>query len=193
MKDNPYYDPAEQNHHEARQSHWDAIAHKRDTWHGMGVWYHRRIEQTYRFLISPGQRILEIGSGTGDLLATVQPAQGVGIDFSSEQVSRARERYPEIKFVQADAHDLSAIAGAFDVIILSDLINELWDVQQVLGEIKPLCTPRTRIIINFYSRLWEIPLYATQLLNLATPTLAQNWLTHQDVTNMNKQLPKEQT
>jgi len=184
MNENQYYDPAEQNHHEARQSHWDAIAHKRDTWHGMGIWYHRRIEQTYRFLISPGQRILEIGSGTGDLLATVQPAQGVGIDFSSEQVTRAREHHPEIKFIQADAHDLSAVAGTFDAIILSDLINELWDVQQVLEEIRPLCIPRTRIIINFYSRLWEIPLHVTQLLNIATPTLAQNWLTHQDVTNM---------
>ena len=184
MSENQYHDPAEQNHREARQSHWDAIARKRDSWRGMGVWYHRRIEQIYRFLISPGQRVLEIGSGTGDLLATVQPASGVGVDFSSETITRARECYPEIVFIQADAHDLSTIEGTFDTIILSDLINELWDVQQVLEQVKPLCTPRTRIIINFYSRLWEIPLYLTQFLNLATPTLAQNWLTHQDVTNM---------
>ena len=184
MSENQYHDPAEQNHREARQSHWDAIARKRDSWRGMGVWYHRRIEQIYRFLISPGQRVLEIGSGTGDLLATVQSALGVGVDFSSETITRARECYPEIVFIQADAHDLSAIEGTFDTIILSDLINELWDVQQVLEQVKPLCTSRTRIIINFYSRLWEIPLYLTQFLNLATPTLAQNWLTHQDVTNM---------
>jgi SAM-dependent methyltransferase len=150
----------------------------------MGIWYHRRIGEIYRFLISPSQRVLEIGSGTGDLLAAVQPAFGMGIDFSAEQIMRARERYPEIEFIQADAHNLSAIKGRFDAIILSDLINELWDVQRVLGQIKPLCTSRTRIIINFYSRLWEIPLQITQLLNLATPTLAQNWLTHQDVTNM---------
>jgi SAM-dependent methyltransferase len=184
MQENLYHDPAEQNHRLARQSHWDAIARKRDSWRGMGLWYHRRVEQIYRFLISSGQRVLEIGSGTGDLLAAVQPAAGMGIDFSTEAVTRARERYPEIEFIQADAHDLSAINGRFDAIILSDLINELWDVQQVLEQIKPLCTSRTRIIINFYSRLWEIPLHFTQLLNLATPTLAQNWLTHQDVSNM---------
>jgi SAM-dependent methyltransferase len=150
----------------------------------MGLWYHRRIEQIYRFLISPGQRVLEIGSGTGDLLAAVRPGAGMGVDFSAEQIRRAGERHPEIEFIHAEAHDLSAIKGRFDAIILSDLINELWDVQRVLEQIKPLCTSRTRIILNFYSRFWEAPLQFTQLLNLATPTLAQNWLTHQDVTNM---------
>ena len=184
MNDNQYHDSAEKIHRETRQSHWDAIARKRDAWHGMGGWYHRRIEQIYRFLISPGQRVLEIGSGTGNLLAAVQPAQRLGIDFSTEQVTRARSRFHKIEFIQADAHDLSAIQGTFDAIILSDLINELWDVQQVLEQIKHLCKPRTRIIINFYSRLWELPLRITQLLNLATPTLAQNWLTRSDVTNM---------
>ncbi len=184
MEENYYDDPAEHNHLQARQKHWDAVARKRDAWRGMGLWYHRRIEEIYRFLISPGQRVLEIGSGTGDLLAAVRPAAGMGIDFSAEQVRRARERHPEIEFIQADAHDLSDINGTFDAIILSDLINELWDVHQVLEQIKPLCTPRTRIITNFYSRFWEIPLQVTQSLSLATPTLAQNWLTHQDVTNM---------
>jgi len=184
MEKTQYHDPAEQNYRQARQAHWDAIARKRDSWRGMGIWYHRRIQEIYRFLVSPGQHVLEIGSGTGDLLATVKPAAGVGIDFSVEQVRRARERYPQLEFIQAEAHDLSTIKGKFDVIILSDLINELWDVQKVLEEIKPLCKPRTRIIFNFYSRVWETPLRFTQLLNLATPTLAQNWLTPQDVSNM---------
>ncbi len=169
---------------ETRQAHWDAIAIKRDNWRGMGIWYHRRLEQVYRFIISSGQRVLEVGSGTGDVLATVQPARGVGIEFSSEVMKRSEKRHPELEFIHADAHDLSAVKGKFDAIILSDLINELWDVQQVLEQLKPFCTPRTRIVINYYSRLWEIPLSLTQLLNLATPTLAQNWLTHQDVTNM---------
>lgn len=167
-----------------RQSHWDAIARKRDGWHGMGSWYHRRLEQIYRFLVSSGQRVLEIGSGTGDLLDAVQPATGVGIDFSVEMVARAKGRHPEIEFIRADAHDLSDIKGPFDIIILSDLVNELWDVQGCLEQIKLLCTPQTRLIFNFYSRAWELPLHITQLLNFATPTLAQNWLTRHDIANM---------
>jgi hypothetical protein len=120
----------------------------------------------------------------GDLLAATRPAQGVGIDFSVEMITRAKRRHPELEFVQADAHDPSDIRGPFDIIILSDLVNELWDVQGCLEQLKPLCTPRTRLIFNFYSRMWELPLSITQLLNLATPTLAQNWLTRHDVANM---------
>ncbi|MDK1028786.1 MAG: glycosyltransferase [Anaerolineae bacterium] len=184
MKNNNYLDPAQRQYQSARLAHWDRMAKKRDRWRGMGGWYHQRLEKIYRFLISPGQRVLEIGSSFGDLLAAVQPESGLGLDFSVEMIARAKQRYPEIEFVKTDAHNLSAIKGPFDTIILSDLVNELWDVQQVLEQLKALCAPRTRIILNFYSRLWEIPLYITRLLNLATPTLAQNWLTRQDVTNM---------
>jgi len=184
MSEMTYIDSAEEKHRATRQAHWDAIARKRDNWKGMGSWYHQRIEQIYRFLVSPGQRVLEIGSGTGNLLAAVQPVQGVGIDFSSEVVKRARQRHPEIEFKLGDAHNLSEINGPFDIVILSDLVNELWDVQGCFEQIKPLCTPGARIILNSYSRVWELPLLITQFLNLATPTLAQNWLTRHDIANM---------
>ena len=184
MKDNTYLDPARQKYQSERKAHWDRIARKRDSWRGMGGWYHRRLAEVYKFLTNPGQRILELGSGAGSLLSALKPSTGVGVEFSTEMLKRAKERHPDMEFIQADVHGVSAIKGPFDVIILSDLVNELWDVQQVLEQLKPLCTPRTRIIINSYSRVWELPLYLTQLLNLATPTLSQNWLTPYDIANM---------
>ena len=44
--------------------------------------------------------------------------------------------------------------------------------------------PRTRLIINFYSRLWESPLKIATALNLAKPTMLQNWLTPDDARNL---------
>ena len=184
MTENIYLDPARKKHQAERQSHWDAIARKRDSWRGMGIWYHHRLAEVYRFLVNPGQRILEVGCGTGNLLAELEPSYGLGIDISSELLERGRRAHPHLHLMQADAHDISSIQETFDIIILSDLVNELWDVQQVLEQIKPLCTPRTRLIFNFYSRGWEVPLYLTQLLNLATPTLSQNWLTQHDLANI---------
>jgi hypothetical protein len=98
-------------------------------------------------------------------------------------VRRARSRHPGLSFIEADVHDLP-LREEFDFIILSDLVNDLWDVQRVLEEVAPLTAPSTRIILNVYSHLWEQPLKAAQKLGLATPLLDQNWLTAEDLTNL---------
>jgi len=167
----------------ARREHWDEVARKKNSWATLGGYYHRRLAQVYQFLVAPGQRVLEVGCGTGDLLAALSPKLGVGIDFSYEMVKRAAQRHPQIHFIQGDAHHLS-LMQKFDVIILSDLINDLWNVQTVFEEIARLSTPRTRILINTYSRLWELPLALAQRCGLATPLLTQNWLTVEDTTGL---------
>jgi SAM-dependent methyltransferase len=177
-------DPAQDRYQKTRQSHWDEVARKSDAWKGWGSAYHRRLEKIYQFLGPPGQRVLEIGCGRGDLLAALKPSRGMGADFSPEFIQRASQQHPELDFICADAHDLSQLDGPFDVIILSDTINDLWDVQAVLEQIKRLSSASTRVIVNFYSRLWA-PLSAIATgLKMATPTLPQNWLTSEDVTGL---------
>jgi hypothetical protein len=117
------------------------------------------------------------------LLAALEPAYGVGVDFSGAMIRRAAARHADLRFVQADAHDL-AVEGPFDVIVLSDLINDLWDVQTVFGQLQRVTTPRSRIILNFYSRLWQLPLSLARRLGLIKPVLPQNWLTWPDVRNL---------
>lgn len=167
----------------ARTAHWDKQAHEIDAWAGWGTYYHQRLTEIYRFLVAPGLRVLEIGCAQGDLLAALQPSVGVGVDLSPEMTTRAAERHPELQFMTADVHTLQ-MNDTFDVIILSDLVNDLWDVQTVLEQVARLSHPNTRIIINVYSRLWETPLAAAKRLGLARPTLAQNWLTVEDVSNL---------
>src|SRR5215216_6402451 len=124
MRPTSFFDSAAKTYQQTRISHWDAIARKRDSWQGMGGWYHRRVQEIYRFHIHPNQNILKVGCAEGILLATLQPARGVGVDFSEEMICRAQERHPELEFIHADAHDLLGINEEFDIIILSDLIND---------------------------------------------------------------------
>ena len=173
-QNNHLFDSAGQIYQQNHIAHWDAIARKRDKWNGWGGTYHHRLEEVYRFLVSPGLRVLEVGCGFGELLAALQPARGVGLDFSAEMIKRARAKYTGLEFVQADVHDLSSLEGLFDIIVFSDTVNDLWDVQRAFGEIKRLCLPCTRILINFYSGLWQLPLAIAQWLNLAGPVLTQN-------------------
>ena len=184
MKTTPLFDEAGILYQQTRMANWDAIAKKRDHWCGMGRWYHRRLAEVYRYLIPPKQRVLEIGCGLGDLLAALQPSQGVGVDFSPEMIARAKKNHPEYEFHQMDAHDLSNLEDQFDAIILSDTVNDLWDVQRALEQLRHLCAPHTRLILNFYNHLWQFPLFIAQSLNLASPMLRQNWLTREDIDNM---------
>ena len=184
METTPPFDAAGRAYQQTRIAHWDAIAKKRDTWRGLGGWYHRRLMEIFRFLVRPDQRVLEIGCGEGDLLAALQPARGVGVDFSAENIRRGQAKHPGLEFILADAHDLSQVEGLFDAILFSDVINDLWDVQRAFAQVRRLCSPRTRVILNFYNPLWGLPLAVFQRLNLAAPNLDQNWLTHADVSGM---------
>jgi SAM-dependent methyltransferase len=172
-----------QGYRQARVARWDAVARQLDTWTGWGTYYHRRLAEIYRFLVPPGQRVLELGCARGDLLATLEPSVGVGVDFSSEMIERASRRHPNLRFVHVDAHDF-CLDEAFDIIILSDLVNDLWDVQTVLEQVARMATPRTRVIVNTYSRLWEPLLALAEKLGLGKPTLYQNWLAVEDVANL---------
>lgn len=177
-------DAARERYTAARIEHWDAVAATFDRRRGLGGGYHRRLAQVYRTLIPEGRRVIEIGCGEGDLLASLAPSFGVGIDFSGEMVRRATARHLSLHFIQGDAHDLSDLDGEFDAIVLSDLVNDVWDVQGVLQQLRRFAAPHTRIAINSYSHLWEGPLSAAGRLGLAKPNLPQNWLTKEDVSNL---------
>ena len=57
-------------------------------------------------------------------------------------------------------------------------------MQTVFVNIQPLCHPRTRIIINFYSNLWKIPLGLVKRFGKGADLLPQNWLAPHDVKNL---------
>jgi len=149
---------------------------------GWGAAYHRRLQAIYRFLVSPGRRVLEIGSGKGDLLHAVAPQHGVGVDFADQMVSAARQRYPDLEFIESSIEEAS-IDGTFDYIVLSDVVNDLWDIQDVLERCRAWCHPRTRLIFNIYSRTWQPILRSARKLRLARPTPVQNWVTADDLSN----------
>src|SRR5438874_3666613 len=154
----PAQDLAAVTYRQDRVRYWDDHARRTADREGLGRYYHRRLAEVYRFIIPPGSRALEMGCARGDVLAWVRPAErgGVGIDFSPLMIEQARRRHPNLRFVEGDALDL-ALDETFDYVMLSDLLSDLWDVQRVLTRVRQVCTPRTRVILNFYSRLWEWP------------------------------------
>src|SRR5439155_5690327 len=98
-------------------------------------------------------------------------------------IFRAQRIFPHLKFIEPDAH-APPVEEEFDVIVLADLVNDLWDVQAAFEALAPLCTPRTRIVMNFFSRVWELPMNLARRIGLAEPVLEQNWLALEDVADL---------
>lgn len=146
-------------------------------------YYQRYLRRYYGFLVPPGQSVLELGCGIGDLLAAVQPARGLGVDFSPAMVAQARERHPHLEFQVGDAAHFT-IPEQFDYLLLSDLVNDLPDVQALFERLQALAHPRTRLVLNFFSNLWRPVLAVAERLGLKAPTQLQNWLSTDDVRNL---------
>lgn len=168
---------------QTRRRFWDQTHSKASRKPRLASYYHQLLQRHYRAITPKGQRVLELGCGDGNLLAALEPSFGAGVDFSGQALEQAKSNHPELHWVQADAHSLP-LSGQFDVVILSDLINDLWDVQQVLERLQPLCHRRTRIVFNTYSRLWQLPLAIAEVLGLKNRTLPQNWFTLEDLRNL---------
>ncbi|HEY3057879.1 MAG TPA: class I SAM-dependent methyltransferase, partial [Chloroflexota bacterium] len=81
-------DAAQLEHTRRRRAHWDRVA-QADQRTSLSGAYHQRLAQVYQSLIPRGQRVLELGCGAGDLLASLRPSLGVGIDFSGEMLHHA--------------------------------------------------------------------------------------------------------
>lgn len=165
-----------------RKEFYESIAHTRPK--TANRFYNKLIQKYFGFLIPAGSRVLEIGSGVGDLLASLKPEYGVGVDFSPTMVHLASIRHPELSFIESNAENFRS-DEKFDYIILSDLLNDLEDVQQVLENVKSLAHPRTRIVINFFNDFWRPVLAMAVARGWKSPTPKhQNWLSIADIENM---------
>jgi SAM-dependent methyltransferase len=168
---------------EAIAGYFDLQAPERDRWKRKNRFYHEYIEKLCRFHVPPGSTVLEIGSGTGDLLNALAPARGVGVDISPAMVEIASRKYPQLIFQVGNAEDLP-LMETFDYILLSDVIGYFPDVQKAFVELRKVTHPRTRIIITYYNYFWEPVLRWAERLGRKMPQPEQNWLSQPDIENL---------
>jgi SAM-dependent methyltransferase len=73
---------------------YDRLASERDGWLGRNRLFYNNDRRYMQFLVPPGQRVLELGCGEGQLLRSLQPSYGVGVDLSQEMINLAQKRAP---------------------------------------------------------------------------------------------------
>src|SRR5919106_100242 len=112
-----------------------------------------RLQAIQRMGIQAGERVLEVGVGTGINLSLYPKDCAVtGIDFSASMLEKARERAARkdvprsVRLLQMDAADLKFADDSFDVVYAPYLISVVPDPLQVAKEMRRVCRPGGRII-----------------------------------------------
>ena len=111
-----------------------------------------RLQAIQRMNIQAGERVLEVGVGTGINLALYpREATVTGIDFTASMLEKARERAARkdaapVRLLQMDAADLKFADDAFDIVYAPYLISVVPDPVKVAQEMRRVCRPGGRII-----------------------------------------------
>jgi len=153
-------------------------------WHKRSRYYYNELISFLCFNIEPGSRVLEIGSGTGDLLSAMRPEMGVGLDLSPVVIALAQKKHPHLRFFKGDIDDGIELDEKFDYIILSDLIGYLEDIQTSFENLRPVCYSRSRLLITHYNNLWWPILKIAEFLRLKQKQPIMNWLSSTDISSL---------
>lgn len=154
-----------------------------EQWKRKNIEYYKDIERLYKFFIPEGSKVLELGSGLGDLLNFVNPVFGLGIDSNELAVEISRNKFPELEF-QLQPAELFQCDKVFDYIILSNTISYLENIQQSLLNIYQVSKPSTKLIITFHNNGWELILRLATVFKQRMPIETLNWLDYEDVRNL---------
>ena len=99
---------------------YNDLAKDRLNWKKKNHYFHSHDIKYLSFLIPEGSKILDIGCGVGDTLASLKPSKGVGIDISANMIQEAQNNHPELTFLTGDIEDnefVNSIPGKFDIIL----------------------------------------------------------------------------
>jgi phosphatidylethanolamine/phosphatidyl-N-methylethanolamine N-methyltransferase len=112
-----------------------------------------RVDAIKRMGIKPGDRVLEVGVGTG-INVDLYPSDCAvtGIDLSSSMLEKARERVARkgvrnVRLLQMDAANLKFADDSFDIVYAPYVISVVPDPVAVTREMRRVCRPGGRIVI----------------------------------------------
>ncbi|MGA3291911.1 MAG: class I SAM-dependent methyltransferase [Candidatus Microgenomates bacterium] len=148
------------------KKHFDKIANDYDFYKERQKYYYSNLKELLGSLIPEGRNVFEVGCGTGDLLASLNPKSGYGMDISGEMINLAKSKHKlqnKLKF--------STIwpEGKFDYIFMSDVIEHLENSKEIFSKISKLMDKKSRFIITMANPVWEPLLMMAEKLKLKMP------------------------
>ena len=103
-------------------------------------------------MLAPGDRALDVATGTGDLALALSERVGpygevIGSDFSERMLELARQKAPAIRFETANALDLPYEDDSFDAVTVGFGARNFSDLPQGLREMTRVVRPGGRVVV----------------------------------------------
>lgn len=161
------------------KDHFEAISIDYDTYKKHSYYYYNQLQSLLKDLIPDHsqKKIIEVGCATGTLLAGLEPAKGMGIDISENMIRIAKDRWghiSELKFKVGEAEKLE-IEECWEVVILSDVIEHLYDPAAAISRFSEVFMPGTILVITWANSIWEPILHFLEMFKLKMPEGEHNW------------------
>lgn len=152
------------------KKHFDQVARDYDKYKEENKFYYNGLKNLLSTLIPNNKNILEIGCGTGDLLASLIPKIGHGIDLSPEMIKLAKTKYSTSKNLSFSTQSIGKFKNKnLDYVFMSDVIEHLEDPQKVFNQISQTMNKNTIFICTYANPIWEPVLMLAEKLKLKMP------------------------
>jgi ubiquinone/menaquinone biosynthesis C-methylase UbiE len=170
-------------HNRRIQSHFERLAENYLQWKDRNRFYNQYLIRWCRSVLPPGEKVLDVGSGRGDVLAAVAPREGLGIDLSEKMVALSSRVYPNLRFVQRAIEDFEGDAS-YDAALLINTLEYTYDVGCVLGRIHSALRDGGRLLITTANPLWSTVFRMASAIGWRIPECERLFVTNEDVVNM---------
>ena len=167
---------------ESTRDYFERIAPVWDHWHEKNRYYHRKMIELFRGMVPPGGRVLELGCGTGDLLAALDPAVGVGLNVAGALTALARQKHPQFQFDTVDVDEAKITPGvAPEYVVLDNMLDYVYDVWDLLENLRPVVTGQTLLVMTSNNPLWGPLLRFASRIGQRVPDSPRNFITNRDI------------
>jgi SAM-dependent methyltransferase len=168
---------------EAWQEYYRKAAFERPAHPAARDFLERDLREALARWIPQDASVLDVGCGTGELLASLPNHERVGIASPPEVAAEARRRHPGLTIEAGQISGLQA-NRRFDAVICNRLCHSVVDIRSLLVQLRERVSERGRLFLVVYNYLWEVPARLAELAGLKLPAPTSNWLSHSDFENL---------
>ena len=149
--------------------------------------FHSQVNRLVQAQVRQDSRLLDLGCSDGELIVSLDSRleKAVGVDIDEHAVTDARMRSPHCEFIASAVEELDASPlERPDYIVMSMLLDQVYDVHTVLRKVGEWSSTETRVLIVTYNRLWRPLLRLAEMLRFKAVNPNENYVPRVEVENL---------